>query len=64
MHYHDFTVTYRIDDAMLSRIEKISKRFGEDVSTPERMFDFIMNFGSKHDIDDKVSFFERKFSID
>lgn len=62
----NITVNYSLDQEEYERLEKITELYNlelENKLTPEKMFDFIMNTGSKHDIDKKLKFHEWKFDL-
>ena len=61
MEYKEFTVTYRLNEPAMDRLNKITKTWrstGRE-TTPEELFDFIMTVGSVHDIEDKFDFIEK-----
>lgn len=65
-NYHEFQVTYRVSDEqynrltnLLERWNKISLSKNEPLSTDESLFEFMMQFGSSHNINDKMDFFNR-----
>ncbi len=64
LSYKEISVSYLLDDEEYSRLKKISDNLKEtgviDDSTPEKIFELIMTLGWALNLNDKLSFFERR----
>ena len=63
MNAKQITVTYALTEEQTERLEKLTKAWNATdktsyKSTPEGLFEFMMELGSLHDINKKMDFFE------
>ena len=64
MNAKQITVTYTLTEEQVERLEKLTKTWNtsnkasDTPSTPEGLFEFMMELGSLHDINKKMDFFE------
>ena len=62
----EVTVKFTIYDEDEERLNKITEEYKKQYNfeqTEDKMFEFIMLTGSKHDIDAKLKFHERKLGL-
>ena len=59
------TVTYLLSDEEMKRLERIVEEYNKQGmdATPSRLFESIMLYGSKYDIDKKFSTHEEIFRL-